>query len=138
MVRLIELLQEKRTALITRTVTRGLDLNAPMKDSGVEWLGEIPAHWEVKRLKYLVGKIGSGKTPRGGAERYVDDGDTHCFEVRTCISASCSLPMFNCVHCKLIRMLRRRVAELGKAIRSAEYHRGNAIWQKLCSSARGH
>ena len=72
--RLIELLHEKRTALITRAVTRGLDPNATMKDSGVEWLEEIPAHWDVKRLKYLVGKIGSGKTPRGGAERYVDDG----------------------------------------------------------------
>ena len=45
-----------------------------MKDSGVEWLGDIPAHWEVKRLKHLVGKVGSGKTPKGGAERYVDDG----------------------------------------------------------------
>ena len=51
--RLIELLQEKRTALITRAVTRGLDPNAPMKDSGVEWLGEIPAHWEVKPLKSI-------------------------------------------------------------------------------------
>jgi type I restriction enzyme S subunit len=45
--RLIELLQEKRTALITRAVTRGLDPTVPMKDSGVEWLGEIPAHWEL-------------------------------------------------------------------------------------------
>ena len=44
--RLIELLQEKRTALITRAVTKGLDPNVPMKDSGVEWLGEIPAHWD--------------------------------------------------------------------------------------------
>ena len=52
--RLIELLQEKRTALITRAVTRGLDPDVPMKDSGVEWLGAIPAHWEVKRLKYLA------------------------------------------------------------------------------------
>ena len=52
--RLIELLQEKRTALITRAVTRGLDPNVPMKDSGVEWLGEIPAHWEAKRLKYVA------------------------------------------------------------------------------------
>ena len=43
--RLIKLLQEKRTALITRAVTRGLDPTVPMKDSGVEWLGEIPAHW---------------------------------------------------------------------------------------------
>ena len=52
--RLIELLQEKRTALITRAVTRGLDPNVPMKDSGVEWLGEIPAHWELKPLKRLL------------------------------------------------------------------------------------
>ena len=52
--RLIELLQEKRTALITRAVTRGLDPNVPMKDSSVDWLGEIPAHWEVKRLWHLT------------------------------------------------------------------------------------
>jgi type I restriction enzyme S subunit len=52
--RLIELLQEQRTALITRAVTKGLDPNVPMKDSGVEWLGEIPAHWEVKRLWHLT------------------------------------------------------------------------------------
>lgn len=52
-VRLIELLQEKRTALITRAVTKGLDPNVPMKDSGVKWLGKIPGHWEVKRLRHL-------------------------------------------------------------------------------------
>ncbi len=44
------------------------------KDSGVECLGEVPAHWEVKRLKHLTSKIGSGKTPRGGSEVYVDCG----------------------------------------------------------------
>jgi len=52
--RLIELLQEKRTAIITRAVTKGLDPNVPMKDSGVEWLGEIPAHWEVKPLRWAI------------------------------------------------------------------------------------
>ena len=52
--RLIALLQEKRTALITRAVTRGLDPKVPMNDSGVEWLDEVPAHWEVKRLKWAV------------------------------------------------------------------------------------
>ena len=52
--RLIELLQEKRTALITRAVTKGLDPNAPVKDSGVEWLGEIPAHWETTKLRRLL------------------------------------------------------------------------------------
>ena len=72
--RLIKLLREKRSALITHAVTKGLDPDAPMKDSGVEWLGEIPAHWEMKRLKHGTTKIGSGKTPTGGAERYVADG----------------------------------------------------------------
>ena len=51
--RLIELLREKRAALISAAVTRGLDPNVPLKDSGVEWLGQIPAHWDVKRLKHL-------------------------------------------------------------------------------------
>ena len=71
---LIELLQEKRAALISHVVTRGLDSKVPTKDSGVDWLGEVPAHWEIRRLKHLVTKIGSGKTPSGGAERYVSDG----------------------------------------------------------------
>ena len=71
--RLIELLQEKRTGLITRAVTRGLDPNVPMKDSGVEWLGEIPVHWDVKRLKHLVPGVTVGivVTP---SKYYVDDG----------------------------------------------------------------
>lgn len=51
--RLIELLQEKRTALISHAVIRGLDPNVPVKDSGVEWQGKIPAHWTPKKLKYL-------------------------------------------------------------------------------------
>jgi type I restriction enzyme, S subunit len=52
--RLIELLQEQRTALITRAVTKGLDPNVHMKDSGVEWLREIPAHWEVRPLRWAI------------------------------------------------------------------------------------
>jgi len=49
-------LKEKRTALITHAVTKGLNPDARMKDSGVEWIGEMPEHWEVKRLKFLVQK----------------------------------------------------------------------------------
>ena len=49
--RQIELLQEKRAALISHVVTKGLNPNAKMKDSGIEWLGEIPEHWEVQELK---------------------------------------------------------------------------------------
>ncbi len=55
--RLIELLQEKRQAVISHAVTKGLDPTVPMKDSGVEWLGEVPAHWEVTRLKHVTSMI---------------------------------------------------------------------------------
>lgn len=52
--RLIDLLAEQRTALITKAVTKGLNPNAPMKPSGIDWLGDVPRHWEVKPLKYAV------------------------------------------------------------------------------------
>lgn len=55
--RLIKLLQEKRQAVISHAVTKGLDPNVPMKDSGVEWLGEVPAHWEVRKLKYCASLV---------------------------------------------------------------------------------
>ena len=55
---LIELLQEQRAAIINEAVTKGINPNVPMKDSGIEWIGEIPAHWEVKRLKYCARFLG--------------------------------------------------------------------------------
>lgn len=71
--RLIELLQEKRAALVTRAVTKGLDHDVPMKDSGVEWLGGIPAHWDVAKLKTKVPDITVGivVTP---SKYYVEEG----------------------------------------------------------------
>ena len=50
---LIELLREKRQAVVSHAVIKGLDSGAPMKPSGIEWLGDVPEHWELKRLKYL-------------------------------------------------------------------------------------
>jgi type I restriction enzyme S subunit len=70
----IELLKERKTAIINQVVTKGLDPNVEMKDSGIEWLGQIPKQWEVKKLKYEVSKVGSGVTPSGGASVYVDEG----------------------------------------------------------------
>ncbi|MFZ3169964.1 MAG: restriction endonuclease subunit S [Candidatus Methanoperedens sp.] len=59
--RMIELLKEERAAVINQAVTKGLDPLTPMKDSGIEWLGEVPEKWEVKRLKYVVkGKLEYG------------------------------------------------------------------------------
>ena len=78
--RLTELLQEKRTALITRAVTRGLDPNVPMKDSGVEWLGEIPAHWDIApvyaRYEVALGKMLDTKRVTGESSgRYLRNVD---------------------------------------------------------------
>lgn len=63
--RLIALLKEKRQALISHAVTKGLDPNVPMKDSGVEWLGQVPAHWEVGGLTRFIGPVVDyrGRTP---------------------------------------------------------------------------
>ncbi|MBN6350238.1 restriction endonuclease subunit S [Providencia rettgeri] len=72
--KLIELLQEKRQAVISHAVTKGLNPDVPMKDSGVEWLGEVPEHWEISKLGLYANKIGSGKTPKGGADVYQDEG----------------------------------------------------------------
>lgn len=72
--RLIELLNEERTAIINQAVTKGIDPDAPMRDSGVDWLGEVPEHWSMKRIKNVVKKVGSGVTPKGGAEVYLDSG----------------------------------------------------------------
>jgi type I restriction enzyme S subunit len=58
--RLIELLKEKRQAVISHAVTKGLDPTVPMKPSGIEWLGDIPAHWEIRRLKHISPFIAVG------------------------------------------------------------------------------
>ncbi len=78
--KLLKLLAEKRTAIITRAVTKGLpaeerakaglDPNVEMKDSGIDWLGEIPKHWEVWKTTHGFSKIGSGTTPKSDNAEY--------------------------------------------------------------------
>lgn len=62
--KLIELLKEKRQAVISHAVTKGLNPNVPMKDSGVEWLGEVPEHWTVIKLKHLTTLFEQGWSPQ--------------------------------------------------------------------------
>ena len=66
---LLDKLAEKRTALISHAVTKGLDPTVPIKESGVAWLGGIPAHWDAKRLKFVVSTFGGG-TPNTGKPEY--------------------------------------------------------------------
>jgi len=71
---LIEKLTERRQALITQAVTEGLDPNVPMKDSGVEWLGEVPQGWDVKPL-WSISKAFAGGTPESSNSEYWDDAE---------------------------------------------------------------
>ena len=69
---LLEKLAERRTATITAAVTRGLNPNAPMKNSGVEWLGDVPAHWDIKHSNQIF-KIHNGATPKTSEPDYWGD-----------------------------------------------------------------
>jgi type I restriction enzyme S subunit len=71
---LTTLLNEQKQAIIQKAVTGGLDPNVRFKPSDVEWLGDVPEHWEILPLKYLGIKFGSGMTPRGGASVYQASG----------------------------------------------------------------
>lgn len=76
----IELLKEQRTSLINHYVTKGLDSNVEMKDSGIEWIGELPKHWKVKKLKHIVSNKGLIRGPFGGALK-VDSFVPHGYKV---------------------------------------------------------
>lgn len=69
---LIELLKEKRQAVISHAVTKGLNPDVPMKDSGVKWLGDVPEHWTVSTIKHISTFIGTGGTPKN-SESFTDD-----------------------------------------------------------------
>ncbi len=67
--KVIALLNEQKQAIIHRAVTRGLEVSVPVKPSGIPWLGAIPKHWEVRKMKFLVSTIG-GMTPNKGVARF--------------------------------------------------------------------
>ena len=73
--RLIELLQEKRQAVISHAVTKGLNPDAPMKDSGVEWLREVPEHWEVGPVKRFLASMNHKRIPLSSEERSTRQGE---------------------------------------------------------------
>ena len=72
---LIALLEEERQAIIHQAVTRGLTPNVKLKPSGVEWLGDVPEHWEVIPIKFLCRRIQNGATPPTDVARYYEDGE---------------------------------------------------------------
>lgn len=124
--RLIELLKEKRRAVISHAVTKGLDPTAPMKDSGVEWLGDVPAHWDVRPIR-KVAKLESGHTPSRSRPEYWED---------------CTVPWFTLADVWQIRDAKREyvretkemVSELGLANSSARLlPKGTVILSRTAS-----
>ena len=71
--KMIDLLNERKQIIINNAVTKGLNPDAPMKDSGVEWIGKIPEHWEVMKTSHIFHHIGSGTTPKSGREDYYSE-----------------------------------------------------------------
>lgn len=65
--RMLSLLEQKRAALISRAVTRGLNPKAPTRPSGLDWLGEIPKHWNIRRVKYLIEALTQGSSPQASS-----------------------------------------------------------------------
>jgi type I restriction enzyme, S subunit len=70
----LQSLEQYKKSRIQEVITKGLDDSVPMKESGIDWIGKIPAHWKVERLKMLLDKINSGVTPKGGSTVYQDTG----------------------------------------------------------------
>lgn len=95
--RFIELLKEKRQALITHLVTKGLNPNVPMKDSGIEWIGEVPQSWLNRKVFHAFETIGSGTTPPSKEPEWYEGGtipwittselrETEIFETKKCVT----------------------------------------------------
>lgn len=97
--RQIELLDEQKAILINRAVTRGLNPNSKLKPSGIEWIGDIPVHWEVVRVKHRATYFTSGS--RGWGDYYSDEGDL--FLQSGDLTYNCTISLANAKRVKLPR-----------------------------------
>ena len=93
--RKIELLKSHRTSLINEVITKGLNPNVKMKDSGIEWIGHIPEHWERKRIKTISSVISKGTTPSTIGKDITDEGEVRFLKSENIVDNSLSVyPQF--------------------------------------------
>ena len=97
----IQKLKDYRSSLIYETVTKGLDKTVPLKDSGIDWIGQVPEGWGVKAIKYIFDEIGSGSTPKSDNEIFYDgdinwiqSGDLYQTDTVTSVSKTISYQGF--------------------------------------------
>lgn len=98
----IQKLKDYRASLIYETVTKGLDKTVSMKDSGIDWIGQVPQGWGVKAIKYIFDEIGSGSTPKSDNEifydgdiKWIQSGDLYQTDTVTSVSKTISYQGFN-------------------------------------------
>jgi type I restriction enzyme S subunit len=141
--KVIALLHEQKQAIIHRAVTRGLDPTVPLKPSGIPWLGDIPKHWDVRRLKSLGTKFGSGVTPRGGAAVYQESGvpllrsqNVHFGELRLDLVARISRNIHNAMAGTHVQpgdvLLNITGASIGRACAVPEHVKEANVNQHVC------
>lgn len=75
--RFIELLKEQRQSIITNAVTKGIDDGVKMKETGIDWMPEVPEHWEIRKIRRIFNGMSSGTTPESGNMRYYENGQTN-------------------------------------------------------------
>lgn len=124
--RKIELLKEKRTSLINEVVTKGLNPNVEMKDSGVEWIGKIPSHWDIKRIKHLRSKDKYSLVdgPFGSnlkSIHYVENGDVYIIESGFITSGKF----------RFVREFKTITSEHFETIKRSECNEGDIIISKI-------
>lgn len=129
---LLEKLAEKRTALISHAVTKGLDPNVKMKDSGVEWLGQVPAHWSVSKLSLIATSLQTG--PFGSqlhAGDYIEGG-TPLINPADIVNGKLVANPKNTVSEDVVERLSRHVLELGDIViaRRGEMGRAGVVTDK--------
>jgi type I restriction enzyme S subunit len=113
--KLIELLKEKRQAVISHAVTKGLDPNVPMKDSGVEWMGEVPEHWAVMRLRHFADVLRGKFTHRPRNDPAYYDGEYPFIQTGDITSAQ-----------RFITSYKQTLNELGASV-SKEFPKGTLV-----------
>jgi type I restriction enzyme S subunit len=113
---LIEKLNEQRIAVITQAVTKGIDKNAKMKPSGVDWLGDVPEHWGVRRLKECSNTISKGTTPSTEGHKILDEGSVRYIKAENISNAEIIRKPQNYIDVETNEVLKRSQLSVGDVL----------------------
>ena len=113
---LIQLLGERKQIIIQNAVTKGLNPNAPMKDSGIEWIGKIPEHWDVSRVKFSTSYISKGTTPSTIGRDIVDEGTIRFLKSENIVDGSITRKPLCYIDSETSNILERSILKSGDVL----------------------